>query len=488
MSRLVGVIPAAGRGTRAYPYTRGIPKGMLEIDGEPLIGRVLTIFREQMRIPEVVIVVGEHGELIRERFGDGSALGMQLIYVENDAVDKGLGYSVLQARPHVGDRFVLILSDECYLDSNHEELATLAGEDALAVCAVAEPSDADVVRRNYSVEVENGAVRKIVEKPREPGAGLLGLGTFLFDRRIFDHLEHAQLHPEEGPSDLVSVVGRACAAGERVLPFRVRGRYINVNDRDQLALANNWARVRRFPELRFGLALLGHQPLERLPAALAEFRALGLFDQIAVVLKPGDELATVPEGAAIVRAPSEGFGDRMRAGLDALDADVLFTAWGDGSFAPADVPKFLEYLKEADLVVGTRTTRQLIHQGTNMRGIVRLANILLAKLLDLVWWSYEPTFSDVGCSYRAVWRSTYRLIAPRLRTSGPEYSVEMVLETLRCRRRVIEIPVHFRLWQPGVRQRDQHPSTVFSILSLLLYRRFRAPDERPAVSESRPPS
>ena len=35
MSELVGVIPAAGRGTRAYPYTRGIPKCMLEVDGRP---------------------------------------------------------------------------------------------------------------------------------------------------------------------------------------------------------------------------------------------------------------------------------------------------------------------------------------------------------------------------------------------------------------------------------------------------------------------
>src|SRR6185436_1429619 len=78
VSELTGVVLAAGRGTRAYPYTRTIPKCMLQVDGEPNLARLLAILRDQLAIRDVVVVVGDHGEAIRERFGDGSAHGVRI--------------------------------------------------------------------------------------------------------------------------------------------------------------------------------------------------------------------------------------------------------------------------------------------------------------------------------------------------------------------------------------------------------------------------
>lgn len=489
MSRLVGVIPAAGRGTRAYPYTRGLPKGMLEIDGEPILARILAIFRDQMEIRDIVIIVGKHGQIVRQRFGDGSSFGVRLTYVQNDAIDRGLSYSVLLARPHVEEHFCVILSDECYLDSNHGEMLGLPYREALAVCAVTESGDAERVRRNYAVEVRDGVVRRLVEKPRSPAKALLGLGTFLFHRRIFDYLERALARPEGQPNDLVSVLGGACRDGERVLPFHLRGYYVNVNDRDELNLANNLARSRRFEERPLALAVIQHGSLECTLRVLDEFRQLGRFRNLLMVLPPGSSCTPDEAGdAQVVVAPSDRYGDMMRAGLDAARADILFTVYGDGTFSARDVAKFLEYLKEADLVVGTRTTRQLIHQGSNMRGIVRLAHVSLAKFLELVWWGYEPRFTDVGCTYRALWSSTYRLIRPHLRTVGPEYSVEMFLETLRCRKQLIEIPVNFQVWRKGVKERDQNLATFFAIVTLVLKRRFAWKDPSSLPMDDLPPS
>jgi NDP-sugar pyrophosphorylase family protein len=473
MKRLVGVIPAAGRGTRAYPYTRGLPKGMLEIDGEPIIARILAIFRDQMGIREIVIVVGEHGETIRKRFAGGSSLGVHITYVQNDEVDRGLSYSLLLARPHVGENFCVILSDECYLDSNHGEILSLPYQEALAVCAVTETDDAERVRKNYGVEVEKGMVRRLIEKPRSPGVALLGLGTFLFHKRIFDYLDRALARTDREPNDLVSVISQACSEGERVLPFHLRGYYVNVNNRDELNLANNLARSRRFEQRSLALAVIQRGSADRIAGVLQEFRRLGRFSNIALVLPPGTDCAPGAAGVAdVVIAASDRYGDMMRAGLDAARGDILFTVYGDGTFSARDVPKFLEYLKEADLVVGTRTTRQLIHQGSNMRGIVRLAHVSLAKFLELVWWGYEPRFTDVGCTYRALWASTYRLIRPRLKAAGPEFSVEMLLETLRCHKRLIEIPVNFQVSRKGVKERDQNPGTFFAMVALILKRRF----------------
>ena len=93
------------------------------------------------------------------------------------------------------------------------------------------------------------------------------------------------------------------------------------------------------------------------------------------------------------------------------------------------------------MVVGTRTTRQMIEQGTNMRGMVRGAHLLLAKLLEVLWWRFECRFTDVCCVYRGLWRSTYESIRSNLTATGVEVFPEMVIEVLRTRRRIIEVPV-----------------------------------------------
>jgi UDP-N-acetylglucosamine diphosphorylase / glucose-1-phosphate thymidylyltransferase / UDP-N-acetylgalactosamine diphosphorylase / glucosamine-1-phosphate N-acetyltransferase / galactosamine-1-phosphate N-acetyltransferase len=219
--------------------------------------------------------------------------------------------------------------------------------------------------------------------------------------------------------------------------------------------------------------VLQHGTFERALTVLEEFRKLGRFADLSLVAPPGNPGAQeVPCGARLVTAPSDRYGDMMRAGFDSLHADILFTVYGDGTFSPRDVHKFLEYLKEADLVVGTRTTRQLIHQGSNMRGIVRLAQVFLAKFLELIWWHFEPRFTDAGCTYRALWSSTWRMIGPRLVAHGPDFSVEMLVETLRCRKQVIEIPINFQVGRKGLRERDQTLRTFFSMAALIVRRRF----------------
>ena len=103
----------------------------------------------------------------------------------------------------------------------------------------------------------------------------------------------------------------------------------------------------------------------------------------------------------------------------------------------------IEYLKDCDMAIGTRTTRQMIEQGANMDAITRWANIFFGKFIELLWWGQEPRFTDVGCTYRALWKSSYRDIEPYLNASGPEFSTEMMVAMLIARKRIIEIPVSY---------------------------------------------
>ena len=469
---MIGIIPAAGRGTRAHPYIHGTPKGMVDVGGRPNLARTIEIMRDKLRVTQIVVVVGPFGDHIREYFGDGARVGVPMVFVENDAIERGLGYSLLLARPYVDDYVCVMLSDECYVDSNHEDMLATEYRSVLATCAVQGGDAPEVIERNYAVYAEGGLVRRIVEKPKRTKGALLGLGTFLLSPQFFDHLDAAVNSDNRRPSDPVSVLGRLCANGARIASFQLQGLYVNINDRDALNLARSTVRSHNFDAQSLGLALLMKGTVQDALRSVDEFLALDRFRQIVLVLPPDGRHPNTPDGVECVTAPSSAYGDVMRTGLDAVSTDIIVCAHADGSCRPDDVSKLLEYLKESDLVAGTRTTRQLIAQGTNMRGLVRIAHILLAKLLEVVWWGYEPRFTDLGCTYRAIWRSSYDLIRGNLRTSGPEYSVEMFLETLRCQRRVIEIPVHFAVRRRGVREPDQTLRTFFSILALIVRRRF----------------
>jgi hypothetical protein len=50
----------------------------------------------------------------------------------------------------------------------------------------------------------------------------------------------------------------------------------------------------------------------------------------------------------------------------------------------------------------------------------------------------------VGCTYRAIWKSSYQKIKPYLKTTGSEFDTEMMLALLICKKRIIEIPVSYR--------------------------------------------
>jgi glycosyltransferase involved in cell wall biosynthesis len=149
-------------------------------------------------------------------------------------------------------------------------------------------------------------------------------------------------------------------------------------------------------------------------------------------------------GARVVQEAEPGYGCALRRGMQDASGEILVLTEADGSFKAEDVIKLLVYLGDAGLVVGTRTTRQLVEQGGNMRGLLRWGNVTVAKALELLWYpSSEPRLTDVGCTYRALSRETWNRLRPHVRESGPAFSPEMMAETMVQRIRMVEVPVNY---------------------------------------------
>ncbi|HEB52113.1 MAG TPA: glycosyltransferase family 2 protein [bacterium] len=202
-----------------------------------------------------------------------------------------------------------------------------------------------------------------------------------------------------------------------------------------------------FRERSVSLVIPAYNEEDTIAQVVEEFRSEPHLDEIVVVDNNcSDRTAerAAAAGARIVCESKPGYGAALTAGMDAAKGDLMVLVEADGSFRARDVVKLLCYLDDAGMVMGTRTTRQMVEQGANMRFLLRWGNVFMAKFLQLCWLRpAEPRFTDVGCTFRALTRATWDRIRPRLRCTGPAFSPEMMCAALQERCRVIEVPVTY---------------------------------------------
>jgi NDP-sugar pyrophosphorylase family protein len=185
-SPYLGVILAAGHGSRMGPFGEEVPKPIAPICNKPLL--VYQI--EQLRalgVSEIIVVIGHLGHLITATLGNGAAYGVRIRYVEQTQ-RLGLAHAVGQLEPHIDRPFVLMLGDIFFEVADLGRIVREFEEHhPAAVLATKNEPDPAVVRRNFSVHLrDDGTVRRVIEKPRFVETNLKGCGLYLFDLRVFD--------------------------------------------------------------------------------------------------------------------------------------------------------------------------------------------------------------------------------------------------------------------------------------------------------------
>ncbi len=472
-----GVIPAAGEGIRAYPATRHLPKVLLEVAGRPLIVRNVELMRDQIGVRDITVIVGYLADQIRDILGSGASFGVNIKYLECPDPKIGLAHGLLPAFASCPEPFVMVLGDELYLDSNHRDLAKLDLGSAVAACGVHQTRNRSAIQKNYSVRVAAGRIVQLVEKPAAPHDDLLGVGTYVLHPRMGEWIRRTPPSPRSGRVEFTDALMSAVAGGEAVLPIPITGQYVNVNSVEDYNDASYAARKLGFDRRKVSVVIPAYNEEESIGAVIDDF-----LPQAAEVLvvdnSSRDRTAEVARqhGARVATVALKGYGDSIRYGLDHAIGDILVVTEADHSFHAKDLDKLLEYLKDADMVIGTRTTRELIEQGTNMRGPVRWGNVVVGKLVEAMWWNQRPRFTDVGCTFRGIWKEAWHGMRGRIRGVGPEFSPEMMIEILRSRRRVIEIPVSYYARASGTSKHSANywriSRTALRMLKTIFRKRF----------------
>lgn len=144
----VAVIQAGGRGSRMEELTRNkIPKPMLLLNGKPMIEWQIENIKKY-GVSEFVIIVGHLGDKIKEYFGDGDWLGIQIRYIEEkEPLGSGGALYFLKSILHTSD-FLLIFGD-VMIDLDLTRMAEFhekhLGQATLLVHPNSHPYDSDLL-------------------------------------------------------------------------------------------------------------------------------------------------------------------------------------------------------------------------------------------------------------------------------------------------------------------------------------------------------
>jgi dTDP-glucose pyrophosphorylase len=186
-NRMVGVILAAGKGARMYPFSERSPKPILPILNRPLLAHQIEVMRDS-GIADIHIVVGHLGYQVSAAFGDGSQYGVRIRFVEQETT-LGLAHAVGALESRVQLPFLLMLGDIYFhLKAPLRPLCDqiLNGEVNANLVSMYEPDPA-MVRRNFVIQADDrGRVHRVIEKPRYVDSQLKGCGLYVFDPHIFD--------------------------------------------------------------------------------------------------------------------------------------------------------------------------------------------------------------------------------------------------------------------------------------------------------------
>lgn len=201
------VLMAGGEGLRMRPLTTNLPKPLLPVVGRPLMAHTIHLLRAH-GITDIVVTVQYQAGLIRDYFGDGSDLGVEIRYA-TETQPLGTAGSVKAAELGLRDEAFLVLSGDAVAALDLTDFTRFHRSQGAALSMMLTPRTDP---REFGVAVlgDDQRVRGLIEKPGwgDVLSDRVNTGIYCVEPSVLD------LIPADTPSDWAKDVVPAMLAAD----------------------------------------------------------------------------------------------------------------------------------------------------------------------------------------------------------------------------------------------------------------------------------
>lgn len=179
------LILAGGKGTRLRPITHTSAKQLVPVANKPVLFYGIEAIRNA-GIKDIVMIVGQTREEIKEACGTGDAWDVNITYVYQEE-PLGLAHCVKIAKDELNDEpFVMYLGDNLIKGGITPFVRQFEQQKPNAQILLAKVPDP---QRFGVAELDGDRVTKLVEKPKEPKSDLALVGVYMFDPNIYEAVD-----------------------------------------------------------------------------------------------------------------------------------------------------------------------------------------------------------------------------------------------------------------------------------------------------------
>lgn len=220
------VVMAGGKGTRLRPYTENCPKPMLPIGGKPMLQHIVDRGQSQ-GFRRFIFSVNYLGGIIKDYFGDGSALGVDISYLtEEQPLGTAGALSLLEPQPELP---FVVTNGDVLTDIDYGRLIDFRARhnaDAVMAVRVYEWTNPFGVVRMDGVDIEG-----FEEKPTVRSH--INAGIYSFSPTALVHLERFS------HCDMPTLFDTLREANLRTVAYPMHEPWLDVGRPDDLERAND---------------------------------------------------------------------------------------------------------------------------------------------------------------------------------------------------------------------------------------------------------
>ena len=232
-----GLILSGGTGSRLYPLTYTNAKQLIPVANNPVLFRVIEAINDA-GITEIGIVVGSTAPKIKEAVGRGGRWDVNITYIQQDQ-PLGLAHAVKVAQDFIGDDpFVVFLGDNVLEGGISPLIADFAHNEwnsQIVLTRIEHPEQYGVAELD-----DNGRIRRLIEKPKNPPSDLALVGIYMFDHNIFTAIDN--ITPSwRNELEITDAIQWLVDNGFTVQPYIHRGWWIDTGRPGDMLEANDLA-------------------------------------------------------------------------------------------------------------------------------------------------------------------------------------------------------------------------------------------------------